>query len=99
MISCGKRDRGIFIYSNLLMGVSRYMFLMPASSKVGTFGADGAVTKEFQKDHVSGMGGEFEKVVDKVTYNNDADTIRVLFLWAMVNYNQAYVTVLLLGIC
>ncbi len=53
--------------------------LNAGAGKVGTFGADGAVTKEFQRDHVSGMGGEFEKVVDKVTSNSDADTIRVLF--------------------
>ncbi len=51
-----------------------------------TFGADGTVPKEFRRDHVSGMGGEFKRVVDKV--NSDADMIRVLFVWAMVNYNS-----------
>ncbi len=33
MISCGKRDSGIFIYSNLSRGVLRYMFLMLALAK------------------------------------------------------------------
>jgi hypothetical protein len=35
------------------------------------------------------MGGEFERVVDKVTSNSDTDTIRVLLLWVMVNYNSS----------
>jgi hypothetical protein len=34
------------------------------------------------------MGDEFERVVDKVTSNSDADTIGVLLVWAMVNYNS-----------
>ncbi len=58
------------------------------AGKEGNFGADGTVPKEFQRDHVSGMGGEFERVVDKVTSNGDADTIRVLIVWAMVNYDS-----------
>jgi hypothetical protein len=33
------------------------------ASKAGTVGADGTVPKEFQRDHVSGMGGEFKRVV------------------------------------
>ncbi len=55
---------------------------------VGPGKADGTVPKEFQKEHVSGTGGEFKRVVDKVTSNSDADTIRVLLVWAMVNYNS-----------
>jgi hypothetical protein len=59
------------------------------TSETGTLGADGTVPKEFQRDHVSGAGGEFERVVDKNTSNSDADTVRVLLLWAMVNYNSS----------
>ncbi len=58
------------------------------ASKAGTLGADGTVSEEVQRDHVSGAGGEFKKVVDKVTSNSDADTVRVLLLWAMVDYNH-----------
>jgi hypothetical protein len=57
------------------------------AGKAGTLGADGTVPKEFQRDHVSGAGGEFERVVDKVTSNSDAVMVRVLLLWAMVDYN------------
>ena len=56
------------------------------AGEVGTFGAYGTVPKEFQRDHVSGTGGKFEGVVDKVASNSDVDTIRVLLLWVMVNY-------------
>ncbi len=58
------------------------------TGKAGTLGADGTVPKEFQRDHVSDAGGEFERVVDKVT-SSDTDTVRVLLLWAMVNYNSS----------
>ncbi len=57
------------------------------AGKAGTFGADGTVPKEFQRDHVSGVGGESERGVDKVTSNSDADLVRDLLLWAMVDYN------------
>ncbi len=59
------------------------------AGKVGTLDADGTVPKEFQRDHVSGAGGEFKRVVDKVTSNSDADTVRVFLLWAMVDYNSS----------
>jgi hypothetical protein len=59
------------------------------ASKAGTFGADGTVPKELRRDHVSGAGGEFERVIDNVTSNSDADMIRVLLLWAMVDYNSS----------
>ncbi len=59
------------------------------AGEAGTLGADGIVPKEFRRDHVSGAGGEFERVVDKVTSNSDADMVRALLLWAMVNYNSS----------
>ncbi len=34
------------------------------AGEAGTHGADGTVLEEFQRDHVSGAGGEFKKVVD-----------------------------------
>jgi hypothetical protein len=58
-----------------------------SAGKAVTLGADDTVPKEFQRDHVSGAGGEFKRVVDKVTSNSDADMVRVLLLWAIVNYN------------
>jgi hypothetical protein len=42
------------------------------TGKADTLGADSTVPKEFQRDHVSGVGGEFKRVVDKVTSNSDA---------------------------
>jgi hypothetical protein len=84
MISCGKRDRGIFILKPV-EGCFEVHVLDVGTGEAGTFGADGAVPKEFRRNHVSGTGGDFERVVDKVTSNSDADMIRVLFLWAMVN--------------
>ncbi len=37
MMSCGKRERGIFMYSYQLSGMSRYMFLMLAPAKCAPF--------------------------------------------------------------
>jgi hypothetical protein len=63
------------------------MFLMSALAKWAPLLLMVLFQKGVQRDHVSGVGGEFERVVDKVTSNSDADTIRVLLLWAMVDYN------------
>ncbi len=57
------------------------------TGKASILGADGTVPKEFQRDHVSGAGGEFERVVDKVTSNSDAGTVRFLLLWTLIDYN------------
>jgi hypothetical protein len=35
------------------------------------------------------VGGEFERVLDKVTSISDAVMIRVLLLWSMVDYNSS----------
>ncbi len=82
-----EKGQGHFHILKPVKGCFEVHVLDVSAGKVGTFGADGTVPKEFQRDHVSGTGGEFERVVDKVTSNSDADTITVLLLWVMVNYN------------
>ncbi len=82
-----KKGQGHFHILRPFEGCFEVHVLDVGAGKAGTFGADGTVPKEFQRDHVSGTGGEFERVVDKVTSNSDADTIRVLLVWVMVNYN------------
>ncbi len=57
------------------------------ASKTGPFGADDAVSKGFQRDHVSGKSGEFKRVVDKITSNSDPDPIGVFLLGAITNDN------------
>jgi hypothetical protein len=89
MISCGKKDKGHFHILKPVKQCFEVHVLDVGASKVGTFGADGTVPKEFRRGDVSCTGGEFERVVDKVTSNSDADWIRVLLLWAMVNYNSS----------
>ena len=48
---------------------------------------DCAVPKKFRGNHVSGASGEFKRTIDQVTANSDANAVRVLFLWTMINEN------------
>jgi hypothetical protein len=50
--------------------------------------ADHAVPKKFGGNHVSGTCGEFKGIIDQVTTNRDANGVRVLFLWTMIDDNS-----------
>jgi hypothetical protein len=62
-----------------------------SSGKPGTSGADGdgAVSKDFRGDHVSGMHGEFKWISDNVATDSDTDTVGILFLGTMMNDNTS----------
>jgi hypothetical protein len=75
----------IFIYSYQSSGMSRYMFLMLAPSKMCPLCADRAVPKKFGGIHVSGARGEFKRIIDQVNTNRDANLVRIFFLWMMIN--------------
>ena len=49
--------------------------------------ADCAVPKKFGGNYVSGVHGEFKRIIDQVTTNHDTSAVRVFFLWPMINDN------------
>jgi hypothetical protein len=57
------------------------------TSKTCPLCADCAVPKKFGGKHVSGARGEFKRIIDQVTTTRDANTVRVFFLWKMINDN------------
>ncbi len=52
-------------------------------------GTDDTVPHDLRRYHVGGACGKFERVLDKVPTNCDADRIRVFLLWTMVNDNAS----------
>jgi hypothetical protein len=48
---------------------------------------DCAVPKKFRGNHVSGAPCEFKRIIDQVTTNHDANTVKVFFLWTMTDDN------------
>ncbi len=42
--------------------------------------ADSAVPEKFRGNHVSGVCGEFKRMIVQVTANSDANAVRVFFL-------------------
>ncbi len=83
-----KRERHLHTFISI-EGHLKIHVLDVSTSKTCTFGADCAVPKEFQRDHVSGKSGEFKWIIDKIPANSDADAVGVLLLWAMVKYNAS----------
>jgi hypothetical protein len=57
------------------------------ASKTCPLCADCAVPKKFGGNHGSGARGEFKRIIDQVTTNRDANAVRVLFLWMMIDDN------------
>ncbi len=50
--------------------------------------ADCSVPNKFRGNNVSGARGEFKRIIDQVTTNRDATTVRFFFLWMMINDNS-----------
>jgi hypothetical protein len=63
-------------------------FLDVFTGKTCPLCADCAVPKKFRGNHVSGVGGEFKRIIDQVTANSDANAVRVFFLWMMIDDNS-----------
>ncbi len=57
--------------------------------KTCTFCTDHAVPKICRGNHVSGVHGEFKRIIDQVTHNSDTNADRVFFLWTMIDENSA----------
>jgi hypothetical protein len=58
-----------------------------SASKTCPLCADCAVPKKVRGNHVSGVCGEYKWIIDQVTASSDAHTVRVFFLWTMINDN------------
>ncbi len=79
MMSSGINRIGIFMYSYLSRGVSRYMFFDVGTTKFGTRCADDAIPHYLGRYHVGRTCGELVGVVDEVATNGNAHTVRIVF--------------------
>ncbi len=83
-----KRERHFHILKSVKRRFEIHV-LDVSSGKPGASGADGAIPKQFQGDHVSGMCGEFKWISDKVVANRDTDAVEILFLRTIINDNMS----------
>jgi hypothetical protein len=82
-----KRERHFHIFISAKLRFKIHV-LDVSFGKPGASGADGAVPKEFRVDHVSGRGGEFKWISDKVSTDGDTDAVGILVLGMMINDNM-----------
>jgi hypothetical protein len=79
-----KGERHLHILILIKWRVKVYV-LDVGAGKTCPFHADWAVPKKFRGNRVSGVRGEFKRIIDQVTANSDANAVRVFFLWMMID--------------
>ncbi len=80
-------ERHFYVFILVEWHVKVYV-LDVGAGKTCSFCADLAVPKKFGGNHISGVRGEFKRIIDQVTTNRDANRVRVFFLWTMINDNS-----------
>ena len=80
-------ERHLHIFIPVKRRVKVYV-LNVGASKLCPFCTDCAVPKKFGENHVSGVPGEFKRIIDLFTANSDANAVRVFFLWTMIDDNS-----------